>query len=221
MKHNIRSSLYLCIIFVAFVTCISILFIYVQEFPGRAQIKIFFTNQVAHVDTFGREYKDKGIGKNVIYILGGNRNSLREKMKTAASMYRNGYASRILFLSEPDIKRYDRNLGTSITGDGWVIKTLTEFGVHENDIEPVPMEFGFFGTYSEARHISRLAEERKYRNIVLVTSRPHTMRVWKSFSRNLYNRQNHIYMVATEEKYLFRHVILECIKLFVYEVVLL
>lgn len=136
---------------------------------------------------------------NVIYVLGGSPQSLTGRFKTAADLYQAGIARRILIDGNEAMMEYSPSLGRNLTFNEWAVNSLVGLGVNEQDIEPVSIENGFFGTYSEARGIAHIVFERDFETLILVSSHYHTMRVWETFSRFVENGNLHLYVYASKD----------------------
>ncbi|MBW1720052.1 MAG: hypothetical protein JRJ43_10940 [Deltaproteobacteria bacterium] len=92
-----------------------------------------------------------GAKVDAIYVLGGSQTNLELKYKTASELYHKGICKRIWILSRPGITEYNVSLGRNLTNNEWSILKLTEFGVPEECIEPIKINEGFFGTFTEAQ----------------------------------------------------------------------
>jgi hypothetical protein len=92
-----------------------------------------------------------------------------------------------------------------------------EYGVPEENVEPIKIDEGFFGTFSEAKGISSQIKIRGYKAILLISSREHTYRVKISFDNFLKNQNIKIYTQGSGQKVLLRHAIVEFIKLKIYQ----
>lgn len=158
----------------------------------------------------GRNRNDRAV-----YILGGAQNDLQEKFKIAAHLYRTGASGKILVLSRPGITEYDRTLRRNLTNDEWSLKELTKVGIAEGNVEFVALEEKFFGTLTEAKGIARLARERGYRRLILITTRRHTARTWLSFSH--YLRSDALALYAAHDRSALPALVTEYIKLLVYK----
>ncbi len=123
--------------------------------------------------------------------------------------------------TEKGITEYNPNLQKNLTNNKWSILQLKRLGIPRQDIEIIKLEEGFFGTLSEAQGISRLARERKYKNIILISSPEHTRRVKISFEHFLQNAGTKIYILGSEEKSSLVEIITELIKLNIYKYFLL
>ena len=158
-----------------------------------------------------------GAKVDAIYVLGGNQRSLEFKYRITADLFHRGISNRIWILSRPRITEYSRSLGRNLTNDEWSVLKLQEFGVPEENVEPIEIDEGFFGTFSEAEGISSLLKSRGYNNIVLISSDDHTKRIKISFDNFLKDPEIKIYTQGSGEKLLLRHAIVEFIKLKVYQ----
>ena len=158
-----------------------------------------------------------GAKVDAIYVLGGNQRSLEFKYKTAADLFHKGICKRIWILSRPGKTEYSRSLGRNLTNDEWSVLKLKEFGVPEENVEPIKIDEGFFGTFSEAKGISSLIKGRGYKDILLISSHEHTYRVKISFENFLKNQNISVYVQGSGEKILLRTAIFEFIKLKIYQ----
>jgi uncharacterized SAM-binding protein YcdF (DUF218 family) len=157
---------------------------------------------------------------NIVYVLGGTEKSLKWKIQTAARLVRKGKASRLLVLSQAILMEYRPALGRNVSADEWVLEIFKASGVSSDMIEFVVFKGGFFGTWSEADHICRLANERGYQNLILVTAPYHTRRVWESFSHKIKKPGTQLFLYASDETVYFRYLVLEYVKLIFYRVFL-
>jgi uncharacterized SAM-binding protein YcdF (DUF218 family) len=164
----------------------------------------------------------KNIPKTVdaIYILGGAENSLELKFQTAAELYHKGICKKILIPRRPGITEYSSLLRRNLTNDEWAIRQLEKLDIPKTSIELVDIEKGWFGTLTEAKTISELAVRRRYRNVLLITSPCHTHRVKVSFAKYLRSHNITFYVEGSSERGLLRGLIVEFIKLEVYEHIL-
>jgi uncharacterized SAM-binding protein YcdF (DUF218 family) len=130
---------------------------------------------------------------DAIYVLGGSQTSLELKYKTASELYHKGICKRIWILSRPGITEYSVSLGRNLTNNEWSILKLTEFGVPEENVKPIRIKEGFFGTFAEAKGISSLIESRGYRSLLLISSPEHLYRAEISFDNFLKDQNTSIY----------------------------
>ena len=158
-----------------------------------------------------------GTKVDVIYVLGGSQDSLEYKYKTAAGLFRKGICKKIWILSRLGKTKYSPSLGRNLTNDEWSILTLNEFGVPKEHIEPIKMKEGFFGTFSEAKGISSLIKSRGYKEILLISTIDHTHRAKISFENFLINEKVSVYAQSYGEDMLLRNLLVEWVKLKVYQ----
>lgn len=123
-----------------------------------------------------------GNSKTMIYVLGSTQERLKHHYQTAAALYKEGVADRIYILSRPGITEYSQKHLRNSTNDEWSVRELGALGVPAGDVESVPVPSGFFGTFCEGIRISRIARERGYKRLVLVSSPHHAKRVHLTFS---------------------------------------
>jgi uncharacterized SAM-binding protein YcdF (DUF218 family) len=154
---------------------------------------------------------------DTIYILGGSERSLRYKFRTAAELYKSEVANKVLILSRPGTTRFSQELGRNYTSDEWSIDQLEKLGVRKEDIETIKIDHGFFGTFSEAKHISELVRERGYTSILLICQVYHTRRVQLSFQNFLPSRKVSFYIQNSSDSQTLFETIIEFMKLKVYE----
>ena len=154
---------------------------------------------------------------DAIYALGGSQNSLEFKFKTAATLYHDGICKRILILSRPGITEYSGLLGRNLTNDEWSILQLERFGVPKQIIELISMKEGVFGTLTEAKGISMLIKKRGYKSVILISSASHTHRVKISFEKFLRDHNVTIYVQGSGESGSLSNLVVEFIKLKIYE----
>ena len=182
----------------------------------RAGLRRSLSRKLVVENPVSREARVDGI-----YILGGSPKSLELKFRKAAAMFQQGMAERILILSSPGITEYSPLLGRNMTNDEWSILRLSALGVPAKNIEPVFVEEGFFGTLSEAEGIARVARQRGYRKILLVSSPFHGYRVKKSFDHFLGREKVDIIVQGSEEEGNLRQLLEEYMKAWVYDSFLL
>jgi uncharacterized SAM-binding protein YcdF (DUF218 family) len=178
----------------------------------RANLKDFIREELIR--------EDEKIYTNVvdaIYVLGGAQCSLGFKFRTAAELYQKGISKKIMFLSRPEITEYSSLLGRNLTNDEWAIWKLEELGIPKNNVEPVSVSKGFFGTLTEAKCLSKLCISRGYKTILLISSPYHTHRVRISFEKFLKDRGIGIYAVGSHERVSLTELSIELFKLKIYE----
>ena len=157
---------------------------------------------------------------DVVYVLGGTPDSLEAKFQTASKLVRDGRAARVLVMSQQALMAFSPTLGRNLTADEWVVESLSALGIAANAIEFVAIEQGFFGTWSEAKGLSRFVRERRYRRVILVTSSFHSRRVWESFSRTIEQPDTSLFLYLSDESAYLRHLLPEYVKLLLYRALL-
>lgn len=157
---------------------------------------------------------------DVAYVLGGTPESLEAKFRIAASLLREGKASRVLLLSQQSLMAYSPALDRNLTVNEWAVQNLGALGIKAAAIDIVGVEEGFFGTWSEAKALSRVVSERGYRRLILVTSAYHSRRVWESFSRSAGQSSTTLFLYHSDEPAYLRHLLPEYVKLLLYRAVL-
>ena len=212
----------------ALTSCSALLFLrfelieLVEDMPFNKELKIFLMKRLVKVGPLlCGSHEAASEGDDLIYVLGGDQDSLKYRFKTATDLYHQGIGKKILILSEPGITEYDPVIERNLTNDEWAIRQLVDFGVKQEDIEPVSLEKGFWGTFTEAKGISALVFKSGYRHLTLVSSPYHTMRVWVTFSRFLQNRNVTLSIYASNDHANLRNLLLEYFKLVIYENVVL
>jgi len=201
-------------------------FITFDSFPGRKTLTIFLKahlNEKLVLSNYLPNYVTdyQAVSKNVIYILGGDQNSLEYRFKMAADLYQHHAANKIMTLSVGGITEYDPSLGRNLTNDEWEIRKLAELGVSTKNIEILTIKHGFFGTLKEARYVSQVVLNKGYRTLILVTSPYHTKRAYESFSKYLVNKGIDIYVYASDDDGNLIGLLIEYFKLILYNNVLL
>ncbi len=198
------------------------LFLTVETIPGHKELKIALTERLVRIEHVPDiSCKSPSNSNNVIYVLGGSQDSLKNKFETAADLYRRGLSKKILFLGRPGITQYDSLLNRNLTNNEWAINKLAALGIKKEDVEPVSLKKGFFGTFTEAKGISDIVLKRGYNRLILVTSSYHTMRVWVSFSKFSRDRDIDLYVYMSNEPVDLRDLLLEYFKLLIYNNLLL
>ena len=158
--------------------------------------------------------------EDVVYVLGGTPDSLRSKFQTASKLIQEGKAARVLVLSQHGVMAFSSSLGRNMTANEWVVENLGAVGVAAKAIEFVAVEEEFFGTWSEAKGLSRFVRERGYRRLILVTSPFHSRRVWESFSRTIEQPDMRLFLYPSDELSYLRHLLPEYLKQLVYRALL-
>jgi hypothetical protein len=153
----------------------------------------------------------------LIYVLGGNQDSLMHRFRKASSLYHQGLSRKILILNRPGITEYSPELGRNLTNNEWAIRELEELNVKKEDIEPVSVQKWFFGTLSEARDLSDIAREKGCNRLILVSSAYHTRRVFTTFSKIGSNRSLEYYIYGSDDVTGLQGLLSEYGKLFLYD----
>lgn len=183
----------------------------------RTEATEFLRYRLAYV----RELPESASAHNdVVYVLGGDPHSLKAKFRTASKLVRDGRATRVLVLSQQTLMAFSPALGRNLTADEWAVENLGAHGVAADAINLVTIEKGFFGTWSEAKTLSRLVRERRYGRLVLVTSALHSRRTWESFSRTIEQPDTRLFLYHSGERGYLRYLLLEYIKLHFYRALL-
>jgi uncharacterized SAM-binding protein YcdF (DUF218 family) len=161
----------------------------------------------------GKELKIKPL----IYVLGGNQDSLVNRFRKAASLYHKGFSKKILILSRPGITEFSPELGRNLTNNEWAIRELERLNVRKEDIEPVSVQKKGFGTLSEAKDLSDIVRKKGCNRLILVTSDYHTRRVLNTFLKYMSDNSFELYIYGSEEEKNFRSLLSEYMKLFIYD----
>jgi len=156
-----------------------------------------------------------------VYILGGDQASLKAKYRIAAQLYAQGRLKEIKIASRTGKTEYCSSLGRNLTNDEWSLQMLEKFGVPANAVQSVKIAPGFFGTYSEARAISKIAAEKDWKTLLLITSPHHTKRVKKCFAYFLNGTSVDIRVIASKHNRSFFELLNELLKLTFYQLFLL
>jgi uncharacterized SAM-binding protein YcdF (DUF218 family) len=196
------------------------LFLNLDAFPEHKELKYFLMDQLVKFEPVPEGFH-YSIPINVIYVLGGSPESLDNRFKTASDLYKMGIAQKILIDSGQTMMNYSPLMKRNLTYNEWTVGILTSLGVNEKDIEPVSVEKGFWGTYSEAKSISDTVLKRNYKALILVSSKYHTMRVWESFSKFAKNRNLSLYIYGADDYPGMRNLLQEYLKLQIYRTLLL
>ena len=222
-NRNILLILIPSVVFLVISLCTFITFV---SFPGREALKIFLKarlNEKVVLSNYPPNHvtDNQAVSKKVIYILGGDQDSLEHRFKKAADLYQHHAANTIMTLSVPGITEYDPSLRRNLTNDEWEIRELAGLGVSTRNIEILSINHGFFGTLNEARYVSQVVQNKGYKTLILVTSPYHTKRAYESFSKYLVNKGIDIYVYASDDDANLIGLLLEYFKLILYNNVLL
>ena len=153
----------------------------------------------------------------VIYVLGGSQRSLEYKYKIAADFFHKGRCKSIWILSRPGLTEYSPSFGRNMTNDEWSLVKFKAFGVPKKYIEPTKIKEGFFGTFAEAKGVSSLVKEKRYKSILLISEPSHTQRVKICFDTFLKNQNCSLFIQGSDEEVFLRHLLIEFFKLKVYQ----
>ncbi|MGD0886021.1 MAG: YdcF family protein [Thermodesulfovibrionales bacterium] len=198
------------------------LFLTGDNFPGHEQMNSWLLQRLVSVNPLPDDFnKLHPHVRQAIYVLGGSQNDLRYRFKAAAALYRNDVSRKIFILTDPRITEYDPSLGRNLTNNEWAMKKLVEFGVKKEDIEPLSLKSGFFGTLREARTVTEEISNRGYAVLILVSSPYHTMRVRKSFSKYLRGKGINVFIYPSGGHPQLWQLLLEYLKLKIYDDILL
>jgi uncharacterized SAM-binding protein YcdF (DUF218 family) len=179
------------------------------------------SESLLHRLTYVRQLPESPSARSdVVYVLGGTSDSLKAKFQTASKLVRDGRAARVVVMSQQALMAFSPALGRNLTVDEWVAENFGAFGITAGAIEFVTFEEGFFGTWSEAKGVSRLVRERGYRRLILVTSPFHSRRVWESFSHTIEQPEMNLFLYLSDEPAYRRHLLPEYVKLLLYRALL-
>ena len=153
----------------------------------------------------------------LIYVLGGNQDSMVKRFQKAASLYHKGFSKKILILSRPGITEFSPELGRNLTNNEWAIRELEKLHVRKEDIEPVSVEKKAFGTLSEAKDLSGIVRKRGCNRLILVTSDYHTRRVLHTFMKYGSDNSFELYVYGSNDEKNIRYLFSEYMKLFIYD----
>jgi uncharacterized SAM-binding protein YcdF (DUF218 family) len=153
----------------------------------------------------------------LIYVLGGNQDSMVKRFQKAASLYHKGFSKKILILSRPGITEFSPELGRNLTNNEWAIRELEKLNVRKEDIEPVSVEKKAFGTLSEAKGLSGIVRKRGCNRLILVTSDYHTRRVLHTFLKYGSDNSFELYVYGSKDEKNIRYLFSEYMKLFIYD----
>jgi uncharacterized SAM-binding protein YcdF (DUF218 family) len=186
-------------------------------FALRNDASQFLLQRLTYARHLPEAAADRG---NAVYVLGGTPDSLVAKFQTASKLIRDGRAARVLVLSQRGLMEFSPALGRNLTAAEWAVANLRDFGTATDAIEFVQIEEGFFGTWSEAKGVSRFVEERGYRPLILVTSALHSRRVWESFAQTIEKPETDLFLYLSDEPAQLRHLLPEYFKLLLYRALL-
>lgn len=190
-------------------------FLNFEGIPGRAALRDILTGRLVRADLIPAGPLELR-RSSAVYVLGGSQFCLEQRFKAASDLYKRGLARKILIYSKDGVTEYSHALKRNLTYNEWSTLKLVEYGVRKEDIEPVSVKQGLFGTYSEARGVSGFARRGGYRNLILVSSSYHTERVWVSFSM-FKDVDLNLYIFKSPDGTDLEGLLYEYFKLFVYE----
>ena len=209
----IKRTVFFLLLFILAVFTISFLWLKSESSSTfKAKIEDSIRKELISMDQIPSQTK-----VDAIYVLGGSQKSLALKFNTAARLYHDGICNKILILDRPGITEHSRKLGRNLTNNEWAIKKLQQFGIPRENIEPISMESGFFGTLTEAKHISQLVDKRDYKNLILITAPYHTKRTKMCFENFLKGNDIAINVQGSTENAPLKYLIIEFIKLKIYK----
>lgn len=162
-----------------------------------------------------------GDGTRVAYLLGGRQDSVERKIRTAARLYREGLIGKVILPHREGNTEYSPSLGRNLANDEWAEMKLREEGLANGDVEFVSVGPALLGTFAEAQRISELARARGWSQLVLVSSRHHTRRVWTTFSHLNGDSETDLYCYGTDEAPQLPELLLEAGKFLLYRYLVL
>jgi uncharacterized SAM-binding protein YcdF (DUF218 family) len=158
---------------------------------------------------------------DAIYVLGGTQSSLEFKFNTAAILYSDGICKKILILSRPGKTGYSSLLKRNLTNDEWAILKLQQLKIPKKDVELIYLGKGAFGTLAEAKAVSTIVKEKGYKGVILICSPYHSHRVRISFKKFLNSDNASLNIQGSGESVSLRELLIEFMKLKIYQHVLL
>lgn len=158
-----------------------------------------------------------GGARDVLYVLGGNQVNLKLKYAAAAGLYHKGTVKRLFVLSVPGITEYDQSIQRNLTNDEWSTRELSKLGIRKDDVEFIHVKDGFFGTLSEARTVAMVLSRRGIKELLLVCSSYHGMRVGITFSTCLKDAGVKMKIFSVDERVPLTYLLAEYMKLILYE----
>ena len=154
---------------------------------------------------------------DIIYVLGGTQESLKYKYDKTAELYRCGVSKKIWILDRPGTTEYNSKAARNFTNNEWSLFYFEKLGVPKDKIEIIMVSEGFFGTLSEAKHISQFIRQRGYSSILLISQDYHTERAYISFKKFLPPEGYSLYIQNSNEHHRLYETIFEVIKLNAYK----
>lgn len=198
----------------------SLLFIHNEDLPGHEYAKAYLNRKLIHSAHINAYQSQTGRGLSAIYVMGGSQDFLIHRFKTAALIYKEGLAGRVMILKEESITEYDPALGRNLTKTEWQVKRLVALGVKAEDIEAIEATRDMFGTLREANAVSAYARKNGLNALFVVSSSYHTERVWQTFSSRMKDGKTELFIYPSEDTIYLKALIVEYVKLQVYRLVL-
>ena len=164
---------------------------------------------------------DPSENKAILYVLGGNQRNLTRRCLKASMLYHQGLSKKILILSRSGNTEFSHTRGRNLTNDEWSIQELMHLDVKKEDIVPVSVKTGLFGTLREARGVTDMVRKIGGERLILVTSSYHTRRAFLAFSFFQKLIPGEIYVYGAEDDAGMIYLLSETVKLFLYETVIL
>jgi len=128
---------------------------------------------------------DKNPRGDACYILAGG-NAIWERLNAAADLYHMNYIQQIFLMQISGGGPYNFSTSEHWPQTQWAVSWLIWKGIPQDCITVVPEVDGPMGTLAEARNIAQLLSKHTHiRQLVLVTSAPHTRRSLLAFRKTL------------------------------------
>jgi len=212
-SHRVlRRILYCALILIVLLSSFSLWWRYGNSSVYRHKLLNVLQHKLISIDPIPRKSH-----ANVIYVLGGSQRDLDSRFKRAAEIYNHHTIKKVLILSRPGKTTYSRKLGRNLTNDEWSFAKLEKMGIAGSDIELVQIKKGFFGTLTEAKNVSAIVRKKGCKSIILITSPYHTLRTRMSFEKFLWADNVKLNVLGSTERGTLSELIVEFIKLKVYE----
>lgn len=119
---------------------------------------------------------------DAIMVLAGSSTYI-ERTQQAAELYKKGVSSKILLTDDGGLSGWSQKEQRNIPYPELAKRELISQGVPQDSIEMLPGQID--GTIYEAKLFSKVAEERNYKSVLLVTSAYHSRRAMWTFERVL------------------------------------
>ncbi len=199
----------------------ALLLIHNEDIPGHASMKAYLNRKLVHPARIDSSGAQTGRGRSAVYVMGGGQESLPFRFKTAALIYKEGLAGRVMILKEESITEYDPALRRNLTKTEWQVNRLVALGVKAEDIEEIKAAEGMFGTLREAQAVSAYAHKRGTGALLIVSSPYHTERVWQTFSSRMKDDKTELFIYPSEDTIYLKALLAEYFKLQVYKLIIL